>query len=199
MMQLIDNIPVWGSPVDEGALAQIKNCARTTDRVAMMADHHKGYAVPIGGVVAYRDRISRSGVGYDIACGNKAMLTDADAGEVRRDIAAIMDDVFRIISFGMGRKNDERVDHELFDDATWSLPAVAPLKEMARQQLGTVGSGNRYVNIFADEKDRVWIGVHFGSRGLGHKTATHFLRASGAKDGAMAKNPYAENPTVRRS
>ncbi|MEO8596701.1 MAG: RtcB family protein [Candidatus Solibacter sp.] len=183
MMQLIDNIPVWGSPVDEGALAQIKNCARTADRVAMMADHHKGYAVPIGGVVAYRDRISPSGVGYDIACGNKAMLTDADAGEVRRNIATIMDDVFRIISFGIGRKNDERVDHELFDDSTWSLPAVAPLKEMARQQLGTVGSGNHYVDIFADEGDRVWIGVHFGSRGLGHKTATHFLRAVGAKDG----------------
>ena len=66
-MQVIDNIPVWGSPVDEGALTQIKNCARTADKVAMMADHHKGYAVPIGGVVAYRDAISSSGVGYDIA------------------------------------------------------------------------------------------------------------------------------------
>jgi tRNA-splicing ligase RtcB (3'-phosphate/5'-hydroxy nucleic acid ligase) len=52
-MQLIDNIPVWGIPVDEGAMAQIRNCARTADHVAMMADHHKGYAVPIGGVVAY--------------------------------------------------------------------------------------------------------------------------------------------------
>jgi tRNA-splicing ligase RtcB len=54
---------------------------------------------------------------------------------------------------------------------------------MARQQLGTVGSGNHYVDIFADERDRVWIGVHFGSRGLGHKTATFFLSAAGAKDG----------------
>jgi tRNA-splicing ligase RtcB len=63
------------------------------------------------------------------------------------------------------------------------MPAVAPLKEMARRQLGTVGSGNHYVDIFADEQDRVWIGIHFGSRGLGHKTATHFLNAAGAKDG----------------
>ena len=182
-MQLIDKIPVWGSPVDEGAVAQIRNCARTADKVALMADHHKGYAVPIGGVVAYRDRISPSGVGYDIACGNKAILTDADAGEVRRNISTIMDDVFRIISFGVGRKNDERVDHALFDDATWSIRAVAPLKELARQQLGTVGSGNHYVDIFEDEVGRVWIGVHFGSRGLGHKTATSFLHAAGAKDG----------------
>src|SRR2546429_88630 len=142
-MQLIDNIPVWGSPVDEGALAQIKNCARTADKVAMMADHHKGYAVPIGGVVAYRDAISPSGVGYDIACGNKAVLTDAPAAEVQRDIARIMDEIFRVISFGVGRKNDdERVDHDLFSDEAWKIPQVAPLKEMARQQLGTVGSGN---------------------------------------------------------
>jgi tRNA-splicing ligase RtcB len=183
-VQLIDNIPVWGSPVDEGALRQIKNCAKSADRVALMADHHLGYAVPIGGVVAYTDSISPSGVGYDIACGNKAILTDAHAGDVRRDISRIMDEVFRIVSFGVGRKNeDERVDHALFDDPAWSLKAVTPLKEMARQQLGTVGSGNHYVDIFSDEADRIWIGVHFGSRGLGHKTATFFLNAAGAKDG----------------
>lgn len=182
-MQLIDNIPVWGSPVDEGALRQIKNCARTADHVALMADHHLGYAVPIGGVVAYRDKISPSGVGFDIACGNKAIRTDADVSEVRANIARIMDEVFDVISFGIGRKNGERIDHALFDDPTWKLPAVAPLKEMAHQQLGTVGSGNHYVDIFADEEDCVWIGVHFGSRGLGHKTATHFLKAAGAKDG----------------
>src|SRR6202008_2223160 len=72
-MQLIDNIPVWGAP-DEGAIRQIKTCAKTADKVALMADHHKGYAVPIGGVVAYKDAISPSGVGFDIACGNKAVL-----------------------------------------------------------------------------------------------------------------------------
>src|SRR6266436_5744163 len=131
-MQLIDNIPVWGSPVDEGALRQIKTCARTADRAALMADHHLGYAVPIGGVVAYADSISPSGVGYDIACSNKAILTDAGAGEVRANIARIMDDVWRTISFGIGRKNeDERVDHALFDDPAWSIRAVSPLKEMA--------------------------------------------------------------------
>ncbi len=65
----------------------------------------------------------------------------------------------------------------------WSVEACKPLKEMARQQLGTVGSGNHYVDIFEDELGRVWIGVHFGSRGLGHKTATWFLKAAGASDG----------------
>ncbi len=74
-MKLIDGIPIWGTP-DEGAVSQIKTCAKTADRVALMADHHKGYAVPIGGVVAYKDAISPSGVGFDIACGNKAVLLD---------------------------------------------------------------------------------------------------------------------------
>jgi tRNA-splicing ligase RtcB (3'-phosphate/5'-hydroxy nucleic acid ligase) len=149
-----------------------------------MADHHKGYAVPIGGVVAYEDAISPSGVGFDIACGNKAVLTDADAKDVKSNIATIMNDIWRTISFGIGRKNDdERVDHDLFDDPAWRITACKPLKEMARQQLGTVGSGNHYVDIFEDEIGRVWIGVHFGSRGLGHKTATWFLTAAGAKDG----------------
>jgi tRNA-splicing ligase RtcB len=182
--QKIEGIPVFGSPVDEGALTQIKNCAKTASHVALMADHHKGYAVPIGGVVAYRDAISPSGVGYDIACGNKAVLTNLTYSEVIKDLPAIMDEIWKTISFGIGRKNeDERVDHELFDYNSWVIPAVAPLKEMARQQLGTVGSGNHYVDIFHDESNRIWIGVHFGSRGLGHKTATWFLKAAGAKDG----------------
>jgi tRNA-splicing ligase RtcB (3'-phosphate/5'-hydroxy nucleic acid ligase) len=53
---------------------------------------------------------------------------------------------------------------------------------MARAQLGTVGSGNHYVDIFEDEQGRIWVGVHFGSRGFGHKIATRFLNRAGAKD-----------------
>jgi tRNA-splicing ligase RtcB (3'-phosphate/5'-hydroxy nucleic acid ligase) len=177
-----DDIPVWGDPVDPEAIKQIMNCRRTADWAAMMADHHKGYAVPIGGVVAYRDSISPSGVGYDIACGNKAVLTDAYLPDVKKHIEQIMNDVYSNISFGIGQKNNTVVEHELFDSETWKHRAVSGLKEMARHQLGTVGSGNHYVDIFEDENDNVWIGVHFGSRGLGHKTATFFLEAGGAKD-----------------
>lgn len=182
-MELIDNIPVWGSP-DEGAMSQIRTCALTADRVALMADHHKGYAVPIGGVVAYKNAISPSGVGFDIACGNKAVRVDMPADELRQNISRLMDEVFSVVSFGVGRKNDERVEHPLFDEHHgWKTEAAAPLKELARSQLGTVGSGNHYVDLFTDEQDRVWIGVHFGSRGLGHKIATWFLKAAGATDG----------------
>jgi tRNA-splicing ligase RtcB len=185
-MQFVDGIPIWGTEVDAGALSQIKTCALTADKVALMADHHKGYAVPIGGVVAYKDSISPSGVGFDIACGNKAVLTDMQGYELRTNIKKIMDDVFSIISFGVGRKNEETVEHPLFEkDAHpgWNTDAAKPLKRMAQSQLGTVGSGNHYVDLFVDESDRVWIGVHFGSRGLGHKIATWFLKAAGASDG----------------
>ena len=192
-MQIIDNIPVWGSPVDEGALNQIKTCYYIFGKAAMMADHHKGYGVPIGGVIAHENLVSPSGVGFDIGCGNKAVLTDADAADVRANIAKIMDDVWSTISFGLARKNKEHVDHELFDDnnddawqitqgansAAWKLTS---LRDLAHAQLGTVGSGNHYVDIFEDEQGRIWIGAHFGSRGFGHKIATRFLNRAGAKD-----------------
>lgn len=164
-------------------MKQIKTCARTADTAALMADHHKGYAVPIGGVVAYKDSISPSGVGFDIACGNKAVRLDIPAEEVRANIRKIMDDIWNNLSFGIGLKNKQRVDHELFDDPAWSLPMMRGLKDMARAQLGTIGSGNHYVDLLEDEQGRIWVGVHFGSRGLGYKTATYFLHAGGAKDG----------------
>src|SRR5215470_14788839 len=117
-MQFIDGIPIWGKP-DPGAVSQIKTCARIADKVALMADHHKGYAVPIGGVVAYKDAISPSGVGFDIGCGNKAVRVDMPGSELRAGIRHIMDDVWNTISFGVGRKNNERVDHQLFESGGW--------------------------------------------------------------------------------
>lgn len=181
--QMIDgSIPVWGAP-DEGALSQIRTCAKTADRLALMGDHHKGYSVPIGGVVAYKGKISPSGVGYDIGCGNKAVRLDMAGDDLRKGIKPIMDDIWDTLSFGVGLKNNTKVDHALFDADAWKLSMLAPLKDTARGQLGTIGSGNHYVDLFTDEEDRVWIGVHFGSRGLGHKTATFFLKQAGAKDG----------------
>lgn len=170
---------------DEATIRQIERSAahEAVAGATLCADGHKGYAVPIGGVLAYEGHISPSGVGFDIACGNKAVRTDAPAADVRANIKSIMDDVWKTLSFGMGLNNSERVDHELFDDPTWKLYPMKSMKQMAQNQLGTIGSGNHYVDIFEDERERIWIGVHFGSRGLGHKTATHFLKAGGAKDG----------------
>jgi tRNA-splicing ligase RtcB (3'-phosphate/5'-hydroxy nucleic acid ligase) len=187
-MKIIDGISVFGEP-DPGALAQAKTCKNMpeTAHVALMADNHKGYAVPIGGVVAYRDHISPSGVGYDIGCGNKAVLTDMTGTELRLNIGTVMDDIWKTIAFGIGRKNAESADHELFFSDAWKISPLNGLRDLAYSQLGTVGSGNHYVDLFTDELDRVWIGVHFGSRGLGHKTATFFLEQADAKDGMDAE------------
>jgi tRNA-splicing ligase RtcB len=183
MYRMIDNVLVWGEPLAD-AVEQAARCARRADAFALMADHHIGYAMPIGGVAAYEEYISPSGVGYDISCGNKAVLLDADAADVRTYIKEIMDDVWNQISFGIGRKNAEEVDHPLFyDDPAWQIPVVKKLKGLAREQLGTVGSGNHYVDLFVDEQNRVWCGVHFGSRGFGHHIATHYIKAGGGKDG----------------
>ena len=87
-MKMIGSIPVWGEH-EEKTLGQIQTCAATADRAALMADSHLGYAVPIGGVVAYKDAISPSGVGFDIACGNKAVRLDMPGKELRANISKI--------------------------------------------------------------------------------------------------------------
>jgi len=189
-MTEIDGIPVWGEALPE-AVEQMKavlNYGKRPDYVALMADHHIGYSVPVGGVVAYERSINVNGVGFDIACGNKAVRLDCNASEVKGNIYRTMNEVQKHISFGVGRTNDEKVEHEIFDDKAWKeIPLLAGLLDKARSQLGTVGSGNHYVDIFTDELDRIWVGVHFGSRGLGHTIATHFVKQGGGKDGVHAE------------
>jgi tRNA-splicing ligase RtcB len=138
--------------------------------------------MPIGGVIAYRDAISPSGVGYDIGCGNKAVLTNIMAEDIEGSMEKIMDTIWATLEFGMGRRNPNPVDHELFDDPLWhEIPQIKNLKDLARNQLGTIGAGNHYVDIFSDEIGRVWIGVHFGSRGFGHKVCTGFMNLAKGK------------------
>ena len=186
-MQYIDNIPVFGTHEDN-PLEQARLCTPSADHFALMADGHLGYGVPIGGVIAFTDRISPTAVGFDIACGNKAVRLDMPGAELRANIHRIMEDIWTTLSFGVGRRNNEQVQHPLFEKNAhpgWETEAAAPLKRKAEVQLGTVGSGNHYVDLFTDEQDRVWVGVHFGSRGLGHGIATWFLKAADAKDGMM--------------
>jgi tRNA-splicing ligase RtcB (3'-phosphate/5'-hydroxy nucleic acid ligase) len=183
--QLIDDLWVFGEPLMD-AHAQLKTCMMTGNAIygALMADHHVGYSAPVGSVIARLDEFSPSEVGYDIACGNKAVRTNLKGSDIRDQMPRIMDEVFAQISFGVGRKKNEEVDHELFEDRAWDdIPLLRDLEPLARAQLGTVGSGNHYVDIFVDDYDHVWIGVHFGSRGLGHKIASHYIAAGGGTDG----------------
>src|ERR671933_814162 len=173
---------------DEQTIAQFQHVRERAVDAALMADGHVGYVMPIGGVAAYRDEVSVVGVGFDIACGNAAIRTDMTLSElgdspprVQEALSTLADEIADAVSFGIGRKNradDAPIDHPLFDDPTWD--AVPPthrraLLLKAREQLGTVGSGNHYVDVFADETGTLWVGVHFGSRGFGHTVASAFL------------------------
>jgi tRNA-splicing ligase RtcB (3'-phosphate/5'-hydroxy nucleic acid ligase) len=150
----------------------------------LCADGHLGYAQPVGGVIAYEEHVSVSGVGFDIGCGNMAVKLDIKKAAIEDRIGAILAEVAAHVSFGVGRTNAEKVEHAIFDDPLWGESEISGrLKQMARDQLGTVGSGNHYVDLFEDEDGLVWIGVHFGSRGLGHKTATAFIKLAGGADG----------------
>jgi tRNA-splicing ligase RtcB (3'-phosphate/5'-hydroxy nucleic acid ligase) len=171
---------------DENTLTQMRNCMSAGNAVAgvICADGHLGYAQPVGGVIAYEKQISISGVGFDIGCGNMAVRLDTPYEDISALAGTIIKDVHKVISFGVGRTNDERVEHELFDDAdAWREADREDYRQKAVTQLGTVGSGNHYVDLMRDEEGYVWIGVHFGSRGLGHSSATKYLKAAGGKDG----------------
>jgi tRNA-splicing ligase RtcB len=171
---------------DAATVAQMRNCMAVGNVVAgvICADGHLGYAQPVGGVIAYEKQISISGVGFDIGCGNMAVRLDTPYAAIEDKVGLIIKDVARVISFGVGRSNEERVEHRLFDDGeAWKESDMEAYRQKAVAQLGTVGSGNHYVDLMRDEAGLVWIGVHFGSRGLGHTSATRYLKAAGGRDG----------------
>jgi tRNA-splicing ligase RtcB len=182
---------------DEKTLKQIYTCEGVGDvrGAVLCADGHFGYAMPIGGVVALKDMISLSGVGFDIGCGNMAVKTDMVWKDVEHRIPQIARNIRQKISFGIGRKNNAPVEHPIFDDRDAFVAAdVLHLRELAQSQLGTVGSGNHYIDLFREvpadratwhpgDEDPVWIGVHFGSRGLGHKSTVKYLELAGGQDG----------------
>jgi tRNA-splicing ligase RtcB len=195
----VHELTVFGD-VDPRAVDQLERCAEAGDAVAaaICADGHVGYSQPIGGVVAYPDHISPSGIGFDIGCGNKAVRTDVLAADLRPQLGRVMDDVWSRVSFGVGRKNDEPVDHPVLDRIREAeFAPQRALRDLAATQLGTVGAGNHYVDLFSDEEGFVWIGVHFGSRGFGHKTASGFLAlAQGRRFDERAPEGEMDSPPV---
>jgi len=191
-------IKVFGaSIIEDTAIEQLKRAiSQPEDRGVLTADSHYGYGHPIGGVVAYKDKISLSGVGFDIACGNKACKTNLKAADL--DLEKVMDAIYKQIGFGIGRPNPKPVDHPVLDAiAKASFQPQRLMLQMAMDQLGTVGSGNHYVDLFVDEEGWLWIGVHFGSRGFGHKTTMGFIALSqGSTFGDRVQQGSMEAPPI---
>jgi tRNA-splicing ligase RtcB len=179
---------IYGSH-DTSTIEQFLKIEKYAKRSALMADGHLGYVMPIGGVAAYQNSVSIVGVGFDIACGNMAIRLDSKINDI--DIDYVLDEIEKVVLFGVGKVNpNSPTDHKVFNSDLWEVYEQSKreeLKQLARNQLGTVGSGNHYVDIFRDEENFVWVGVHFGSRGLGHKTANGFM--------ALAQNGDWESKT----
>jgi tRNA-splicing ligase RtcB len=195
------NVKTFG-PVNQRSLEQLERCMQAGDAEfgVLCADHHPGYSQPIGGGIAYEGYISPSGVGYDIGCGNKAVLTDLKRADLDTlgGVDSIMGEITSRISFGMGVPAQERTDHPVLEKIrTTDFRPQRKMIQLAESQLGTVGSGNHYVNLMEDEEGRVWVGVHFGSRGFGHKTASGFVAlAQGLRFDERAREGEMDSPPV---
>src|SRR5215218_6079061 len=197
----MSTIKAFGS-VDERSLKQLERCMEAGDAEfgVLCADHHPGYSQPIGGGIAYEGYVSPSGVGYDIGCGNKAARTELMRADLDAlgGVESIMREIMRRISFGMGVPAQELTDHRVLDRIrNAEFTPQRKLVQLAESQLGTVGSGNHYVNVMEDEEGRIWVGVHFGSRGFGHKTASGFLAlAQGLPFDGKASEGEMDSPPV---
>src|SRR3982074_2191360 len=177
--------PVIFGAHEAQTLSQLEDVASRAERAALMADGHLGYVMPIGGVAASRATASVVRVGCDIAGGTAAIRTDLKLPQIQARVRELADAIQASLSFGVGLRNraeDAPTDDPLFEDPAWeAVPDRHErdrLRAKAREQLGTVGSGNHYVDVFADEEGRIWVGVHFGSRGFGYGVAHGFLALS---------------------
>jgi tRNA-splicing ligase RtcB len=172
-------------PPDGNAIDQLKTALSLPVAVggAGMPDLHKGYSLPIGGVVVLDGAISPAFVGYDISC--MMRLTILDSGSIQpEDLEKekvrqkFMSWVLESTSFGLG-STTQGEDHAVMSDPLWRESRVLKgLRDLAAAQLGSSGAGNHFADIVAGERTdgSTFIGLltHSGSRGAGNKLAQHF-------------------------
>jgi tRNA-splicing ligase RtcB (3'-phosphate/5'-hydroxy nucleic acid ligase) len=145
---------------------------------ALMPDAHKGYSLPIGAVVATRNRILPSWVGYDIGCGMCALKTGYSTSQVKKQSEKVYKEIYLRIPTGFNHNKSN--SHWHYKDLPHSEALVSIFHANGLKQLCSLGSGNHFIEIGFDEDSQVWIIVHSGSRGIGHAVATHYMKlASG--------------------
>ena len=148
-------------------------------RGALMPDAHAGYSLPIGAVVATDSFVVPAWVGYDIGCGMCALRTRHDANDVREHAQDIFGQIYRSVPVGFDH-NEKDVDWAQQPFPIYTSMLKNLFENGGRKQLATLGGGNHFIEIGVDEEDQVWVVIHSGSRNIGHKTATHYMKlASG--------------------
>lgn len=180
-----EKIPIknWCSIVEEEAWEQIFNLAKLPfafHHIAIMPDAHKGYGVPIGGVLATKKVVIPNAVGVDIGCGLCAVKTSLKVEQLDKEtLKQIMGKIREVIPVG---KEHNKVDQDKAlmptygpeDDTERYYPIVYSQYHSALKQLGSLGSGNHFLEIQRDTENNIWIMIHSGSRNLGHKVATYY-------------------------
>lgn len=177
-------IKIWTDEVEESALRQLKNIARLPfiagNGVACMPDVHAGIGATVGTVIATDKAIVPAAVGVDIGCGMNAVRLSLKASDLPDSLLAIRHQIERDVPLGAGGAHrPDRLPEA--DDGMWlslaSLtqkhPAIA--KNHAQSQLGSLGSGNHFIELCIDEAQDVWIMLHSGSRGVGNLIGRYFI------------------------
>jgi tRNA-splicing ligase RtcB len=165
---------IYAELLDSESQTQFENVLKApfVTKAALMPDAHSGYTMPIGAVCATKDVIVPQFVGFDIGCGMCAYKSDFYKDEIEKYSKEIYDRVVSTIPLGFNtHKNHQpfKYDLELSDFAK------AILNSIGLKQLGTLGGGNHFIEIGYGKDDRVWIVIHSGSRGFGHKIASHYM------------------------
>jgi len=148
---------------------------------ALMPDAHTGYSLPIGAVVACRDYVVPAYVGFDIGCGMSAQkLAGVTKQNIINNADAIFKNIYKRVPVGFNRfKPGEALFEQMPTNLSEQLPytsVIADLMDLGLHQLGTLGGGNHFIEIGFDGDDDVWIVIHSGSRGFGHKVASHYMK-----------------------
>ncbi|MEE4240974.1 MAG: RtcB family protein [Desulfopila sp.] len=171
-------ITLWLDDIEDSALQQARNLANLPfafHHVAVMADAHFGYGMPIGGVLATEDVIIPNAVGVDIGCGVCAVqssLDTVDGATLKNILAVIRQEI--PTGFKRHRHKQSVSDMPKLTEEQDILKIVSSQFENARTQLGTLGGGNHFIEIQQGSDNRIWVMVHSGSRNLGYQVAGYY-------------------------
>ncbi|MBN1347294.1 MAG: RtcB family protein [Phycisphaerae bacterium] len=183
-------IKCWADDADADALRQAVNVASLPvafDHVALMADAHVGFGMPIGGVAAIQEAVIPYAVGMDIGCGMSAWRTGVTRGKIQDHLEPIIGAIRQRIPTGFehrtptaGRKLVEAHCPELLDLLAGTDPSKAFLSGHAKiiEQIGTLGGGNHFIEAQVDEEGGIWLMLHSGSRNVGKVICDHFHRTA---------------------
>lgn len=177
-------IKIWTDDIEDSALQQLKNLSRlpfiASNGVACMPDVHAGIGATVGTVIATDKAIIPAAVGVDIGCGMNAVRLSLKASDLPDSLLGIRHQIERDIPLGTGGAHQpDRLPES--DDGMWLAlaaltekhPGIA--KNKAQCQLGSLGSGNHFIELCIDESQDVWIMLHSGSRGVGNLIGRYFI------------------------